>query len=517
MKNTKLSREENVAKGYAVINPNGIYRRPPAMNQEMRDKVDSGYVQVNAWGKIELTDKYDLEINAIQKPTLKNPLFTGDQVDIMFGSILLQDMQELKSQMVAQFPESVNSVVYLIDKKPVKLAAMEAKLNRMFNNYWTPERKAIAKNNQHMQYAYEVAVLKLEQAKSNTLAKIAKADSYLQNAIERKNNPELAKSQNKIAAIIEDKKRSSSQKVEAIFDGNKSAGASHNAKRTIVLAIAKFLGKGFDKDSIFAEIAKMDEFSALSYKRPEKEFSRIFNDTTSWIHHKNQIKVFYDLLGWISEGMNNTKIRTKTKDLFYVLMTMVALHQAKDNDSRGLVAFRYLSRITVVSQKSLELDPRSLGEKFSAYAKLGYINYEKGIQGGISSRAGLKPYTSELSLEDAIKAKEAILNIFQDSPFYAELEAVLNLVTRITVVSQKSLATPAYNDSDFENAVEALLNIFVPMTRVAADERIAERQIESVDFEAAKENYLAEQEERIKVHLESGLGLQSRKKVFLAP
>jgi hypothetical protein len=504
-KTPRLSRDENVARGYAVYTPHGTYRNP--IPGKLRGYVDSGHLKVDEWGRPYITDQFDADIKAITKPELQS-LSSGDTFTRMLESLEIDEIETLSTKITTSYDK--DALFYFLEDKPAELVAMEAELQNRIDAYWTPERKAIQSANNKAQNTYDVSVVRIENARRDVEKILEKNQEIIDNAIARKNNPALAASQDKISAIITDKKRSSLQRLEAIQEGQKSAGAAFNAKREIVLAIAAFLGKGLDKDTIETHISKMDTFSALAYKNEKKEFNRLFKDTTSWIHHKNQIKLWWDLVGWIAEGMKNSKIRTKTKDQFYLIMVMVALHQAKDNDSRGLVAFRYLTRTTVVSQKSLSLDPRGLGEKFTAYEKFGYISYEKGVQGGVASRAGIKPYTGTLTVEDAKAAIEAIMNIFSESPFQAELDLVLSLVTRTTVVSQKTLTPPAYDDQDLENAVDDLLAVFVPISRSAADERIAERQIESVDFEAAKETYLAEQAERINKHLESGVGFQPR-------
>lgn len=348
----RLSKDENVAKGYAVYTPHGRYVKPACMNPAMKKLVDDGYVRVSEWGKAEVTNKWNDDINSVPAPTV-HTFDGGDLIDRALNQLLLDDINTLSAKINQLFPEASNSVAYLLEEKPAQLVSMETELNEMFNNYWTPEHMAVEKANAKAKNDYEVTILRIEQNRDAVIARINKAQDQVARAIERRNNPVMAASQAKIAAIVADKKTSTADKVESVFQGK--SPESINAKRELVIRIATLIHKGFDKDTIFNIIKDIPEFTALAYKKAQKTFDKLYADTVAWHHHINQIKVFYDLKAQVLAAMSNTRIQKETKTQIPLIFTMVALHQAKDNSSRGLVAYRYLTRVTLVSSPLLHI------------------------------------------------------------------------------------------------------------------------------------------------------------------
>jgi len=510
MKKIRLPKDENIAKGYAVITPTGIYVKP--ISNKLIGYVDSGHIKIDEWGNPYTTDQFDKDIKALTKPE-PQPLSTG--FDKMLEALEIDEINTLSEKIKTNYPQS--SFHWLLEGKPAELEALENQLQRKLDAFWTPERKAITAANKKALDDYETAVIRIENLRSDLEMTFTQQASYKANAVARKNDPVLAATQDKISAIITDKKRSSEKKVLAVAAGVKSANASFNAKREIVLAIASGLGKGLDKDSIYANISQMVEFTALAYKRPEKEFNRLYKDTVAWIHHKNQIKVFWDLMGVVSEGSNNKKLQQGNRTQLPGILTLVALLQAKDNDSRGLVAFNFMpkliTRSTVVMYNLLEVDRFSIANRFKAYDKAGYLNYEKGVQGGVASRAGITPFLGELTQEQINTARATILDACQGAVFFNELKAVLDLIN----------SKPDYNDQALENAVEALLEVFVPLAtttgEVARNERAVLTEAWNViktEEKLAHEKEQAEITEKVTAHIASGKGFQPRRR-YLQP
>lgn len=244
------------------------------------------------------------------------------------------------------------------------------------------------------------------------------------------------------------------------------------AGRRTLRMIREGLNKGMDAHQIW-EAYKWNSYFLRIIKQ-ERNVERFIALSDEWHWWKNRPRVMWDLLNQ-AYAVEHSKSRRELRSIAPLLLTLVALHTARDANRKALMAYRYVCKL-VQELTGQELDPKHLGRKWEALAKKGYVDFQKGQQGGSSSRLELLSYDGPaLTADQRLEAAELILRAFKDSTFKTQLASLLRELAKMTM-------EPAISDDETYNAVADLASAFKSITTPVAEERRAERLIESVDF-----------------------------------
>src|SRR5215216_3352411 len=181
-------------------------------------------------------------------------------------------------------------------------------------------------------------------------------------------------------------------------------------RRTLTM-IRAGLNKGLDAHGIW-ETYKWNSYF-LRIVKQERNVQRFIDLSEEWHWWNNRSRVVWDLLNQVYSVMTTKRLQKANKAVAPLLLTLVALHTVRDINRKALMAYRYVCKL-VQELTDQELDPKHLGRKWETLAKKGYVDFQKGQQGGSSSRLELLKYDAEaLTVEQRLQAAELVLSVFK--------------------------------------------------------------------------------------------------------
>lgn len=246
------------------------------------------------------------------------------------------------------------------------------------------------------------------------------------------------------------------------------------ARRKAFSMIRTGLNKGMSPKEIWNAYKWNSYF--LKAVHDEKNLARLIEKSQDWDWYKNRVRSVWDVINQI-HAVEHSRARSEFRSVAPVLLFLAAMHTSRDVNRNALLAYRYTCKLAKVLF-GLDLDPNHLGRKWESLAKKGYINFQKGQQGGSSSRVEVLAYEAEaLTKEQRLETVRRLLSRLEESPLK---EALSRMLLKLAEMTEK----PSYNDDDLENEISATLEIFKVVTKEVQAERTAERLIESVDFAA---------------------------------